>query len=435
MRRARVAAGLLAAAVLAPASITAVAPAWGAEWPAGRVESATVDGMDVNVVLPEGYAGGAQRYPVLFLLHGFAEDRDGWLVESDLLEFSASEDVIVVLPTAGNTAGIIADGRDGSCRGETQLMQGVIPYVDATYRTLPGRAYRAVAGASSGGFSATHLAARNPDDFAAAASLSGPPDVTLGTSPVGEIYFFGAERDAVYECGGDPATGGLFGTPLVDEVWVRGANPADLAPNFGGLSVYSGDGNGNPCDEADYADFYRGGFTPITRKSSESFIAALDRAGVPNTADLRDCGFHSWRYFEQFLHAFWPQMEAAFGATAPVAFDYRRVDPDFDVWGWSFHADPNRAAEFLDVQDASAAGITLTGSGQQRVTTAPYFTPGQTVRVSGGGSTYDVDADATGRITVTADLGAPHQTQQYQNPVAESAPGYWVTRTMTFTAR
>lgn len=396
-----------------------------------RVESATVAGMDVNIVLPVGYEAGVDRYPVLYLLHPFASDRDTWLTESALLEFTADQDVIVVLPTAGNTAGIVADGRDGSCRGETQLMRGVIPYVDEHYRTLPGREYRAIAGASSGGFSAMHLAARNPDEFVAAASLSAPVDVTLGQSPVGEIYFFGAERDAVYECGGDPATGGLFGTPLADEVWVHNANPADLAPNFGGMTAYVGDGTGEPCDAEDAAELYRAGFTPITRQSSESFLAALDAAGVPATADLPDCGLHSWRYFELFLRNSWPDLVGAFGDPAPGSFDYRRVDPEFAVWGWTFRADPGRAAEFLDVRDASRAGVTLTGSGLQTVTTAGSFTPGRTVRVDGATSATAV-ADSAGRITVQVDLGPPHTGQQYRDPVAEGAEGYFTTRTVRF---
>lgn len=393
-----------------------------------RVESVTVDGMDVNIVLPDGYADGSTRYPVLYLLHPFNSDRDAWLTESALLEFTAGKDVIVVLPTAGNIAGIVADGRDGSCRGETQLMRGVIRYVDAQYRTLPGRAYRAIAGASSGGFSAMHLAARNPDEFVAAASLSGPADVTLGASPLGEAYFFGAERDAVYECGGDPVTGGLFGTPLADEVWVRNANPAGLAPNFGGMTVYIGDGTGQPCDVEDLQEAYRAGFTPITRQSSESFLAALDAAGVPARADLPDCGLHSWRYFEQFLRSAWPDLVGAFGSAAPSSFDYRRADPEFGVWGWSFRADPGRAAEFLDVRDASRAGVTMTGSGLQTLTTAGYFAPGQEVRV-------DDDvlvADAAGRITVRVNLGPPHTGQQYRDPVAESAEDYFTTRTVRF---
>lgn len=400
-----------------------------------RVQSATVDGMTFNVVLPEGYDPSDRRYPVLYLLHPFNEDQDSWLLHSDLLALTAREDVIVVLPDAGNIAGIVVDGRDGSCRGETQVMQGVIPYVDAHFRTVADRGHRAIAGASSGAFSALHLGARNPDSFVAAASLSGPPDVTLGASPVGEAYFFGAEREAVFECGGNMLTGGLFGTPIVDEVWVRNANPADLAPNFGGMEVYVGDGNGLPCDLRDLPDLPRASFTAVTRRSSESFLAALGRVGVPATGDLRSCGLHSWRYFGEFLHASWPRMESAFGRQAPADFDHRQVEPYFTVWGWSFHADPERAPEFLDVTDASRDGVTLTGSGTQGVSTAAYFTPGQTVRVETDSSATEVVADREGRISFDVDLGTPHQQQQYRDPLAESSPTYFTTRTVRFVAQ
>lgn len=398
-----------------------------------RVHSATVDGMDFNVVLPTGYAADPdRRYPVLYLLHGFSEDRDGWLDNSDLLEFTARENVIVVLPSAGNTSAVVADGRDGSCRGETQLMRGVIPYVDSHFRTLATRAHRAIAGASSGAWSALHLAARNPDRFVAAASLSGPPDATLGLGVAGELYFFGAERDAVYECGGDPVLGGLFGLPVVDQVWVANANPADLAPNLGGMSLYVADGTGEPCDADDVPDLYRQPSTLVTHRSSESFAAALDRAGVAYTANLDECCFHSWRYFQKFLHEFWPQLTGAFGEPAPAEFDYRRVDPQFAVWGWEFRADPARAPEFLQITDASQAGLVLTGSGRTTVTTAGYFRPGQHVSVDFGGGMTAVVADSAGRLTFTVDLGPAHRTQQYLDPVGEQDADHFTTRTVRF---
>jgi enterochelin esterase family protein len=49
----------------------------------------------------------------------------------------------------------------------------LVPWVDHTYRTLAGREHRGVAGKSSGGFGALHLALRHPDVFGALACHSG----------------------------------------------------------------------------------------------------------------------------------------------------------------------------------------------------------------------------------------------------------------------
>lgn len=413
------------------------APATAQEGPNPRVRPEQVDGTAFNVVVPQDYERSGERYPVLYLLHpSIGYDRDSWVIRSDLLRYTQDRETIVVLLDAGDS-GIVADGRDGSCRRETQLMRGVIPYVDAHYRTIPGRAHRAIAGASGGGFSALHLAARNPDEFVAVAGLSAPADVTLGLSPAGQTLFVEAERAAVAECGGNPAdpTNGLFGNPLRDELWVHNANPPDLAPNFRGTSVYLAAGTGQPCDPEDLPEAYVGAASVVlTRPGSVSFARALDRAGVPYRGDLDGCGIHSFRYFEAYLHDFWPEMTAAFGAAPPRSFDYRRADPRFSVWGWSFEADPRRAPEFLHIRGASRGGLRITGSGTASITTAAYWQPGRRVRVSHGRTASVVRAGADGRLRFTADLGPPHEIQQYrqENAGAEGAPGYFKTREVTF---
>lgn len=314
--------------------------------------------------------------------------------------------MIVVLPDAGNPSGMFIDGRDGFCRSETQLLHSVIPHVDAHYRTRPERSQRAIAGASAGATSAMHLAAAYPDRFVAAGSLSGPPDLLAVHPLVAQAYLLQAERAAVLDCGGDPVTGGLFGTPLRDELWVRNANPADLAVNLRGMSLFIAAGNGQPCDAGDLAELHRMLTRLVTGSSARSFAQALDREGISYTADLERCGFHSWRYFERDLHEFWPQILAAFGRTAPAAFDYRRADAEFAVWGWRFSADPQRAPEFLEAHTVSLAGLTLTGSGLTTVTTAAVYAPGASVQLHDGASTRSVVGDRDGRLHFTVDLRA-----------------------------
>jgi hypothetical protein len=113
-----------------------------------------------------------------------------------------------------------------------------------------------------------------------------------------------------------------------------------------------------------------------------------------------------------------------------VAFDYRRADPSFSVWGWSLNADPRRAAEFLDIRGASRHGLTLTGSGTTTVTTTSYFAPGRDIILQGA-RVRSARADRVGRITFTVDLGPPHRNQEYTLQAAlagESRPGYFTTR-------
>ena len=49
---------------------------------------------------------------------------------------------------------------------ETYVIDQLIPLIDATFRTIPTRAERAIAGVSMGGYGASMLAAEHPDLFA-----------------------------------------------------------------------------------------------------------------------------------------------------------------------------------------------------------------------------------------------------------------------------
>jgi hypothetical protein len=159
------------------------------------------------------------------------------------------------------------------------------------------------------------------------------------------------------------------------------------------------------------------------------FGDALSAAGVAHTDDYYGCGTHSYPYFQRDLHVFWQFMLKAFGTPPPPSFNYRRANPNFSVWGWDFHADPKRAAEFLDIHNASTSGLTLTGTGTETVTTPALYQPGQQVRITGASPAL-ATANTQGRITIAVDLG-PADTQQEYAPGAP--PPDYHTRVVRFT--
>jgi enterochelin esterase-like enzyme len=90
------------------------------------------------------------RYPVLYLLHGQTYTDDQWIrlgavrVLDDLFTSGDSQPFIVVFP----------DDRywnlpPGTGFGQ-RLVEDLIPYIDATFRTLPDRNHRAIGGMSRG---------------------------------------------------------------------------------------------------------------------------------------------------------------------------------------------------------------------------------------------------------------------------------------------
>src|SRR5207302_11234669 len=150
--------------------------------------------VHVDVLLPPGYCpASTARYPVLYLLHGHGGHYSDWVnhgVDGVVGDLPA----IVVMPDGGYD-GFYSDWYGSDLDGhspepppawETFHLRELLPWVDATYRTIPDRAHRAVAGLSMGGLGAMTYAAHRPDLFVAAGSFSGflEPDLLYPLAPV-----------------------------------------------------------------------------------------------------------------------------------------------------------------------------------------------------------------------------------------------------------
>jgi enterochelin esterase family protein len=137
------------------------------------------------VYLPPGYAHGRERYAVVYLLSGFAARGTMFLNESAwdetiaerldrLITSGAVQPLIVAMPDAMTRLGgsqYLNSSATG--RYEDHVVEEVVPFVDATYRTHATRERRALVGKSSGGYGATVLAMRHPDVFGCAADHAG----------------------------------------------------------------------------------------------------------------------------------------------------------------------------------------------------------------------------------------------------------------------
>lgn len=55
----------------------------------------------VNVLLPDGYHTSGKRYPVLYLLHGGAQDFREFHLHQNIVNLTAGREIIVVMPDAG----------------------------------------------------------------------------------------------------------------------------------------------------------------------------------------------------------------------------------------------------------------------------------------------------------------------------------------------
>ena len=134
------------------------------------------------VVLPASYAKNKKaRYPVLYLLHGAYGHFGDWLKntpDKQLVQRLADQhNLLIVLPEGETFSFYLDSPLNAASQFETHLTKEVIPAIDRTYRTVAERRGRVIAGLSMGGHGALYLAARHPDLYAAAGSMSGALDL------------------------------------------------------------------------------------------------------------------------------------------------------------------------------------------------------------------------------------------------------------------
>jgi S-formylglutathione hydrolase FrmB len=125
-----------------------------------------------NLILPLDYDRSSQRYPALYLLHGYGDDNSAWSYMTNLTGYAAHHGVIIVMPDASKSW-YVNNAADPKEAFEDFVIKDLIGYVDSHYRTIPLRRARAVAGLSMGGYGAALLGLKHNDKFAAIGVFSG----------------------------------------------------------------------------------------------------------------------------------------------------------------------------------------------------------------------------------------------------------------------
>jgi S-formylglutathione hydrolase FrmB len=362
----------------------------------------------VHVDLPVGYdADPSRRWPVTYFTAG---TMNRYSTFNDFLggeKLASAYPSIIVSPDANSAywSDWYNGGAFGPPKYETFVIDQLIPLIDARFRTLADRAHRAVFGISMGGYGSMMFAARHPDLFVAAASLSGAVDSNLpanGAVLSMSSTFDGAAPDAIY------------GPRATQEVRWRGHNPADLAANLRDLDLQVRTANGIPNPSIGEGEGSGDVPSCIVEKgvqmASVDLHQQLDALGIAHAWKDYGPGCHTVPNFQRevldTLAVF--QRVLANPPVPPVAFDYRSIEPHFDVWGWHVDADPARALEFLRLQ-AGRDGVTLEGSDRTTVTTPAWYQGLETIDVNGTPTAVGDD----GRLRFTVDLGAADTDQQY----------------------
>jgi enterochelin esterase family protein len=226
---------------------------------------------ELTVYVPPGYDQARnRRYPVLYLLHGFANDHHSWHrygrandILDNLLAKGGLAPFLVVMPLGyggahvnGDGTGIAPEGA-GAFRGdpalyERDLLEDVIPMIDRKYRTIADRKHRAIVGFSMGGGQAGRYGLRHLDTFS-----------TVGIMSAG--------------LGG----GGNAAAPGADPVAALAADAAKANRELDLLWI--------ACGKDDAA-----------MKGAAALHEALGKAGIEHTF-LETEGAHHWRVWRRYL--------------------------------------------------------------------------------------------------------------------------------------
>ncbi len=216
-----------------------------------------------------------RRYPVLYFLHGLADNeqmflRSGGLnLVEDMWEQGRLGEFLIVTPEGD--ASFYINSRDGRVRYEDFFIGEFLPFIEQRYRTRAGRTYRGIAGISMGGYGAMHLAFRHPELFG---SVSAHSAALIETLPTVNIA--------------DPILGEVFGSPTDRAFWERNS-PFTLARNghLAGLEIYF------DCGAEDNYGFNAG---------AQALHNLLSSRGIAHEFHIYPGG-HNWPYFVEHLPA------------------------------------------------------------------------------------------------------------------------------------
>jgi enterochelin esterase-like enzyme len=246
-------------------------------------KSATTGGWRrVYVYCPPGYDTDRDaRYPVLYLQHGGGEDERGWpnqgraaFILDNLIAERKAVPMLVVMEKgyatrAGETPAPVGPPRPGQAPPnlgrmfsafEDVVTKDLIPTIDSTYRTIPDREHRALAGLSMGGMQAYTIGLKHTDLFSSIGGFSG-------------------------------AGGGFGGAPFDAKTAFDGvfADPAAFNKRMQVLFLSIGTAE-----------------APRMQDSVRGFHDALDKAGIKTVFYESPGTDHEWLTWRRSLHEFAP---------------------------------------------------------------------------------------------------------------------------------
>lgn len=130
----------------------------------------------VVVITPDS-SDDTQRFPTVYILHGFSGCYSDWTKKrTDLPDLADKYGMVMVMPD-GRDSWYWDSLNDSTMHMESYFTQELVPFIDANYPTLRDSKQRAITGLSMGGHGAMWYAMRHSDIWGNAGSMSGGVDI------------------------------------------------------------------------------------------------------------------------------------------------------------------------------------------------------------------------------------------------------------------
>jgi S-formylglutathione hydrolase FrmB len=146
----------------------------------------------VFVFIPEKYSE-TEKFPVVFLLHGYSGKYSTWSEFSPLQEYSDKYNFIIVCPDGLYNSWYVNSPVIKDQMYESFFFTDLIPFIFQNYKADQDKIF--ITGLSMGGFGALHLFASHPEIFRSAGSSSGLLDFTNYTAKYDIDLIIGSQTD------------------------------------------------------------------------------------------------------------------------------------------------------------------------------------------------------------------------------------------------
>jgi enterochelin esterase-like enzyme len=237
-----------------------------------------------SIYLPKGYESDNQRYPALYLLHGYSDDETGWAqfgqvqrIANDVISGGEAPSMIIVMPDAG--VSWYLNSYDGKTRYEDFFINELIPFIEATYRVRTKKEFRAIAGLSMGGYGTLLMSTKHPELFSSASPLSGAVWTDEEVMAMPEARWNGYMSDLFGK--------NLKGKERLNAHWYKNSILKIIETT--------------PADKLKSVRFYIDcGDDDFLIKGNMALHSAMIDKGIPHEFRVRDGG-HSWVYWRTAL--------------------------------------------------------------------------------------------------------------------------------------